>query len=645
MSLDKDTDILSNYGSVLTSNNGITNGDLFFVTDNGTNTGNILEVYVWDELNSQWNKIENKLLINNNLFDCEKDEVIFLKDGLYFPMQILDGNYFGYSYPENVGWSDIITFNPALTYKIFFDNLDTDGLGSVSTTPYISNFNSLQEICIKLNEELLNYNSSFRLLAFGSDRIFVTDLNYNVLSATSPYISNNSFSSFNIVIEDNNTNSNWILEGSNPDSVNILNQILNPFYKNKIDCCPKEEVTFNEQTDKILIKRIGDNIPSNWIGLDFDNANDFSCATSSPLGTYLHEFQGVFGQITLASPIELINQASIQNVINSQLIPALGLAINDIIYTYNSTTNIITVWYNPILDPLNIGHPNNFVIGILSASCSKPVPTIPTIVVPSNNFDKCYLTSINDLLPNDLPKPIISLATNGEPQHLVLGSPTPSFNANNIKVNISFPEGYNKFKELVSTGNVRVQLQHSDGNTYIRSRDINNVLIYKEKQRIIWRYGIHRNGTQDSGDYIFGSQCKDNGGNLYPDKDTMFYINSSIKPNQVMQFIIDPSLWYGYGSAFNCGLINTLLPMTFEDWISSVFGTLCGEGTKNAFVNKNISQKHRKYFRFLFMYKVNGKWIHGLESDVFYIELKIANTDDGLGNIQKWIIGYSSKLK
>lgn len=243
-----------------------------------------------------------------------------------------------------------------------------------------------------------------------------------------------------------------------------------------------------------------------------------------------------------------------------------------------------------------------------------------------------------------IPRPIISIRGFQEPQHnRSTGGSPPTYSDNKFIIIIRYPEGFPDFETLVSTGNVRLQLEHFDGKTYIKSKAIG----LKLRQAIVPRFAIHRNGSMDTGDYLFGGDCRDSGGNVYPDRDTMLYLPSVLQANQFVEFNLNPALWYGYGAAANCGVISSLLPMKYEDYLTSIYTTRCGGSQKNWFSNNNTVEKNdRIYFRFWFMYKnENGRWERSIApSDKFYVDFKIANTDTGTGEIQRWVIGWRARL-
>ena len=128
----------------------------------------------------------------------------------------------------------------------------------------------------------------------------------------------------------------------------------------------------------------GSSVPSNFVGFDFDNVNDFGCTGGDPTTTYLHDMQYSGGSIPLTTPAALTDVITIQNHINTVLIPQLNIALslslapNDIIWQYNVGNNTVTVWYNPTISL----YPNNFLIGDIISVCKKPIPQIPTTQTP-----------------------------------------------------------------------------------------------------------------------------------------------------------------------------------------------------------------------------------------------------------------------
>ena len=109
---------------------------------------------------------------------------------------------------------------------------------------------------------------------------------------------------------------------------------------------------------------------NNYVGYDI-LANQMLCPNGD---VYLYEFQGAFGQLTLSTPTIISDVTTIQNFINSDLIPALGLNIGDIIYTYNNDGSI-TIWYK---DTITL-FPINFVIGDNITSCDEIEPSQETL--------------------------------------------------------------------------------------------------------------------------------------------------------------------------------------------------------------------------------------------------------------------------
>jgi len=429
--------------------------------------------------------------------------------------------------------------------------------------------------------------------------------------------------------------------------------------------------TFNPTTDKVLFKKIGGNsVPSNYTPYGYGNtiSGAFPPATNAT-NLYMFAFYGIVANAgvtsisieTLAVPftgsengILLIpNLAQVQTALDTVLI-GMGYAANDAIITVMNDGEIV-IWYSPAFSANVV---NGDYIHFYGGGVSTPGNYIKVDFVNVLSYTK---GDINlpiqgsggikyGTIPQQLtiPRPILSLRTFQEPQHHRLTSGgAPTFNDNNIKLIIKYPEGYSEFEKLVALGNIRLQLQHFDGKCGMKHKDIGGNVTNKVNLEIAPKFCPHRNGTLDVGDYIFGGDCRDSGGNLYPDRDTMIMLPTSLKPNQYVEFELDPALWYGYGSSSNCGLISSNLPMTIEDYYTSDLTVRCGGSKKNWFSGSTTVEKNdRIYFQFVFMYKnSNGRWEQSTSpSNKFYVEFKYANTDDGAGNIQKWIIGFRAKL-
>ena len=430
---------------------------------------------------------------------------------------------------------------------------------------------------------------------------------------------------------------------------------------------------FNPNQDKILIKKpAGVVIPSNYIPFDFGQTINAAFGTTNATDTYIHTFYAVDGgtamdsvnMLTLAVPFNNATDSGIiatdvtqvQAAINVVL-PSMGYTANEAIYTILNN-NEIAIWYSPALaaavtsgDFLHMyagpvstpGGYTNKVDFTNQLSISQLDVQLPLLGTGNLRWGSLPNSILNPFIA--IPSPIISLENWQEPQHANNGGSPPPWAANNIKILVRYPENYSDFETLVATGNVRLQLQHLDGKAVSRKTD-HATIIDKKKHRMVWRWAIHKNGTMDSGDYLFGGICVDSSGNLYPDRDTMLYLSNTTKPNQFFEFELNPSLWYGYGAASFCGNISTSLPMKYEDYLSSNLTVLCGGKLKYNFNNKTKEVVDRKYFRFVFMYKnTYGRWVQSLApSQVFYVDFKLANVDDGDGNIQKWIIGFRSRF-
>lgn len=146
--------------------------------------------------------------------------------------------------------------------------------------------------------------------------------------------------------------------------------------------------TFNPDADFIQIgQAVG--LPSGAVGFDIDN-NELTCSGGLPSTSEIGDFQvNGCGSVTPLSPIPMTDVVAMNSFINSDLIPAINACLGasyvpgDILYQYNATSDIVTVWYHPGMDP-SISEVHNFVVGPLSSNnlCVKVVPTIPTSTTP-----------------------------------------------------------------------------------------------------------------------------------------------------------------------------------------------------------------------------------------------------------------------
>lgn len=456
------------------------------------------------------------------------------------------------------------------------------------------------------------------------------------------------------------------VNGQKPYSVTI--QTLN----NGEDCeiVKVTAGTFNCATDEVLFRKIGGfNIPANYIPYDFGTTiNGAFNPSTNASNLFIHTFYqfqaGVSGSsidmVALTMPfgsgtsvgISALDVTQIQAALNI-LLPTIGFAANDVIYTVLNSGEL-ALWVSPAF-AANI--PSGDFFQMYAGSTSAPgtytakVEFTNPIGITQGDIQLPVLGAGSGLYfgkvgcPQGaiIPKPILSIQAWQEPQHFrnTGGSP-PSANSNKIKLNIRYPEGFPDFETLVATGKVRLQLEHMDGRTYIKHKAKG----IKVRQTIVPRLCIHRNGSLDAGDYLFGGDCRDTGNNVYPNRDTMLYLPTTLLPNQFVEFEIDPSLWYGYGGAANCGVISTMLPMKYEDYLTSEFTTLCGHSRKSNFSSRPMEKNDRIYFRFIFMYKnANGRWERSIApSDQFFVDFKIANTDAPGGEVQRWIIGWRARM-
>lgn len=584
--------------------------------------------------------IHNKKRINT----CPTDITEYNKHSLVG--RIIEKEVFGYDLT-------IMTFPN--DYELFVTDSNNATIGGTYT------FNNVTDLVTEINNILGS---------FGNGTIFTSVIDNGRLIV---YATNTIINNVEIGLRDNTTGQ-WVT-GNVPDPDGNGNTGLPPYSiligdLNNGNTCELIKITpdtFNCDTDEILfIKYSGASIPSNYVPYDFGNTVFGAFGVTDALSLYIFTFYAYkagtsYDSVNIPALTIPFNSGTDQGVIATNIaqiqaainlvLPSIGYAANEAIFSILNN-NELAIWYSPAFAA-------NVTSGDYLHMYAGPVDTASNY---NNNVDFTTLTSyqLSDVkfpalvsgmktgklpcLPSPIiPKPIISLQQFQEPQHAVLPPPIIAFD-NNIKITIRYPEGFSDFETMVATGNVRLQLQHADGRCRIKHKDINGNIIFTQKERIKWNYAKHRNGTLDVGDYIFGGDTRDNGANLYPDKDTMMYLPATLKPRQTVSFELDPALWYGYGSAANCGMISSMLPMKWGDFLGTPYCVLCGEGNKKYFINSTMEQNDRKYFRFLLMYKLNNRWIESVAaSDPFYIECKLGTTLTG-NEIERWVIGFASRM-
>lgn len=175
------------------------------------------------------------LIENGGKLEC--DERVLTKSTTSIT---LNDTYFGWSEPEGVQWSNIPAWDNR-SWKVWFDQLDTDGIGATSTPISTSAFTSFQELIDELNNQLLNYGSSFRLIGHqDGNRILVADLSLNPLLIGDPYLTTYNFQNMELIIEDALTGSDWLVKGRNPKDLTLNNVDFGVTgYSFKTYPCPK----------------------------------------------------------------------------------------------------------------------------------------------------------------------------------------------------------------------------------------------------------------------------------------------------------------------------------------------------------------------------------------------------------------------
>lgn len=159
--------------------------------------------------------------IANGTFDCSTDKALVYNQ--YGGGQIVDGLVIGWSQPEGVQWSNISAFDNRI-FRLEV-TIETDGLPSYSMPAISSSYVTFQELLNVFNAELVTYGSSYRLLGATDNRIFLTQSDGTTIiqSSTDPYMVTNLFNQLSLVIEDNVTNNDWLVKGTNPKDFTVSN--------------------------------------------------------------------------------------------------------------------------------------------------------------------------------------------------------------------------------------------------------------------------------------------------------------------------------------------------------------------------------------------------------------------------------------
>jgi len=136
---------------------------------------------------------------------------------------LLNGEYFGWAQPENTQWSNVPAWDNR-SWKVWFEALLTDGLATVNTTPVTDSFATFQLLIDEINNQLIAYGSSFRVIGHADgNRVLVCDIDFNPLLSTDAYITDNQFNNMRLFIEDSVTNNDWLVKAEEPKPVILSN--------------------------------------------------------------------------------------------------------------------------------------------------------------------------------------------------------------------------------------------------------------------------------------------------------------------------------------------------------------------------------------------------------------------------------------
>ncbi len=169
---------------------------------------------------SWWNTKCDIIELWNKDFDCANDEIFFISE---WNQQTIDWEVFGWSEPEWVQWSNIpVRDNRSRLLQM---NVDTDGIGYTTLWPVTNAFTSWAALIDELNNMLIWYGSTFRLIWWVDwNRIFVTQLDWTIVVWDSdPYLTSNIYNNLELVIEDATTNSDWLIKLRNPKWFSVSN--------------------------------------------------------------------------------------------------------------------------------------------------------------------------------------------------------------------------------------------------------------------------------------------------------------------------------------------------------------------------------------------------------------------------------------
>lgn len=132
----------------------------------------------------------------------------------------LNGDYMGWSQPEGIQWANVSAWDNRM-WTIKIDNLETDGLPPTNTTAVSQTFLSFQGVIDELNNQLIAYGSTFRLIGESAgNRILLSNLNFVPYLDGDPYLVN--FNNILVIIEDTTTGSDWLIKATNPKPVTLV---------------------------------------------------------------------------------------------------------------------------------------------------------------------------------------------------------------------------------------------------------------------------------------------------------------------------------------------------------------------------------------------------------------------------------------
>lgn len=208
-------------------------GVVAFTWDNDTDA-NWFQWLLYETIDVKWCEL---ITLWNKDFDCKTDELIFISNST---TQNIDWEVFGWSSPEWIKWSNIPSWDNR-SWSVWI-TVETDWLGSSTFWPIVNTYSSFSWVIDELNNMLISYGSSLRLLWWvDGNRIFVTRVDGTIIVwDTDSYLTTVSYVNMEVVIEDSVTNNDWLIKWINPKWFIVNNVVASSWsggmFRGKIPC-------------------------------------------------------------------------------------------------------------------------------------------------------------------------------------------------------------------------------------------------------------------------------------------------------------------------------------------------------------------------------------------------------------------------